>query len=140
PACDRVELIVDAETGILLRREETFEGQVLTLFELTTVTMSPPEADDPARFAPPAGSRPVPDPEDAPGRSGLGWQVAGNAAGLAAGGPRGRAPAGAPPPRPPPRARRPLSGRDAVSRTGPARSRRRATALRRPARPALPQR
>ena len=86
PACDRVELIVDAETGILLRREETFEGQVLTLFELTTVTMSPSEADDPARFAPPAGSRPVRDPEDAPGRSGLGWQVAANAAGLAAGG------------------------------------------------------
>src|ERR1035441_5345575 len=76
PACDRVELIVDAGTGILLRREETFEGQLLTLFELTTVTMSPPEADDPARFAPPAGSRPVRDPEDAPGRSGLGWQVA----------------------------------------------------------------
>jgi hypothetical protein len=48
--------------------------------------MSPPEADDPARFAPPAGSRPVRDPEDAPGRSGLGWQVAANAAGLAAGG------------------------------------------------------
>jgi outer membrane lipoprotein-sorting protein len=85
-ACDRVELIVDAETGLLLRREETFEGQLLTLFELTTVTMSPPEADDPARFAPPAGSRPVPDPEDAPGRSGPGWQVAVNAAGLAAGG------------------------------------------------------
>ena len=86
PACDRVELIVDAETGILLRREETFQGQALTLFELATVTMSPPEADDPARFAPPAGSRPVRDPEDAPGRSGLGWQVAANAAGLAAGG------------------------------------------------------
>jgi outer membrane lipoprotein-sorting protein len=86
PASERVELIVDAETGILLRREERFEGQLLTLFELTTVTMSPPEADDPARFAPPAGSRPVPDPEDAPGRSGLGWQVAANAAGLAAGG------------------------------------------------------
>ena len=77
---------MDAETGILLRREETFEGQLLTLTELTTVTMSPPEADDPARFAPPAGSRPVRDPEDAPGRSGLGWQVAVNAAGLAAGG------------------------------------------------------
>ena len=86
PACNRVELIVDAETGILLRREETFQGQLLTLTELTTVTMSPPEADDPARFAPPAGSRPVRDPEDAPGRSGLGWQVAANAAGLAAGG------------------------------------------------------
>src|SRR6201996_2732040 len=90
-ACDRVELIVDAETGILLRREETFEGQVLTLTELTTVTMSPPEADDPVRFAPPAGSRPVRDPEDAPGRSGLGWQVAGNAGGRAAGGPGGPA-------------------------------------------------
>src|SRR6185437_3934340 len=86
PASERVELIVDAETGILLRREETFEGQLLTLFELTTVTMSPPEADDPARFAPPADSRPVRDPEDAPGRSGPGWQVAANAAGLAAGG------------------------------------------------------
>ena len=86
PACDRVELIVDAETGILLRRQETFEGQLLTLFELATVTMSPPEADDPVRFAPPAGSRPVRDPEDAPGRSGLGWQVAASAAGLAAGG------------------------------------------------------
>jgi hypothetical protein len=48
--------------------------------------VSPPEADDPAGFAPPAGSRPVRDPEDAPGRSGLGWQVAANAAGLAAGG------------------------------------------------------
>jgi hypothetical protein len=70
PACDRVELIVDAETGILLRREETFEGQVLTLTELTTVTISPPESDDPARFAPPAGSRPVRDPEDAPGGAG----------------------------------------------------------------------
>jgi len=86
PACDRVELVVDAETGILLRREETFQGQLLTLFELTTVTMSPREADDPARFAPPAGSRPVRDREDDPGRSGLGSQVAANAAGLAAGG------------------------------------------------------
>src|ERR1700722_3982997 len=86
PACDRVELIVDAETGILLRREETFGGQPLPLFELTTVTRCRPEADDPAGFAPPAGSRPVRDPEDAPGRSGLGSEVAAQAAGLAAGG------------------------------------------------------
>src|SRR6516162_8949508 len=69
PAGERVELIVDAETGLLLRCEQTFEGQLLTLFELTTVTMTPPEADDPAWFAPPAGSRPVRDPEDAPGPS-----------------------------------------------------------------------
>ena len=58
-ACDRVELIVDAETGILLRREETFEGQVLTLTELTAVTMTPPEADDPARFARPRVAAPA---------------------------------------------------------------------------------
>ena len=138
PACNRVGLIVDAETGILLRREETFEGQLLTLFELTTVTISPPEADDPARFAPPAGSRPVRDAEDAPGRSGLGWQVL-NAAGLAAGGLGAwlRLAPHLPGHRP---AAEAGFLRDAVSRTGPARSRRRATALRRPARPALPQR
>src|SRR5580700_1604443 len=75
PACDRVELIVDAETGILLRREETFEGQLLTLLELTTVTMTPPEADDPARFAPPAGSRTSQDDQEGSGPSGLGWEV-----------------------------------------------------------------
>ena len=85
-ACDRVELIVDAETGILLRREETFEGQVLTLTELTTVTMSPPEADDPVRFAPPAGSRPSPDDQEGSEPSGLGWEVVKNAVSLAAGG------------------------------------------------------
>ena len=53
---DRIEVIVDAELGILLRREETFEGQRLTLTELATVMPSPPEAVDPARFAPPPGS------------------------------------------------------------------------------------
>ena len=84
-ACDRVELIVDAETGILLRREETFEGQVLTLTELTTVTMSPPEADDPVRFAPPAGSRPSPHDQEGSEPSGLGWEVVKNAVSLAAG-------------------------------------------------------
>jgi outer membrane lipoprotein-sorting protein len=87
-ACDRVELIVDAETGILLRREETFEGQLLSLAELTTVTMSPPEADDPARFAPPAGSRPGRDSRthETPDRSGPGWDALKNAADLAAAG------------------------------------------------------
>jgi len=85
-ACDRVELIVDAETGILLRREETFEGQLLTLTELTAVTMTPPEADDPARFAPPAGSRPSGDSEGGQGPSGLGWEVVKNAVSMAAGG------------------------------------------------------
>jgi len=85
---DRVEVIVDAELGILLRREGTFEGQRLTLTELTAVTLSPREAADPARFAPPPGSR----VSQGLGESlrdtfsGPGWQTAKNAAGLAAGG------------------------------------------------------
>ena len=115
-ACDRVELIVDAETGILLRREETFEDQVLTLFELTTVTMSPPEADDPARFAPPAGSRPVPDTGGGPRaeRARLGGDEERGQPG--GGRPRGLGPAGTAPARPPPGRRGQLPGRDAVVR------------------------
>ncbi len=53
---DRVEVAVDAELGILLRRIETSEGEFVTLTELTDVTMNPLEAADPARFAPPLGS------------------------------------------------------------------------------------
>jgi hypothetical protein len=49
---DRIEVAVDAELGILLRRTETSGGEVLTRTELTAVTMNPPEAADPARFAP----------------------------------------------------------------------------------------
>ena len=53
---DRIEVAVDAELGILLRRIETSRGELVTLTELTDVTMNPPEAADPARFAPPPGS------------------------------------------------------------------------------------
>jgi hypothetical protein len=38
---DRLEMIVDAELGILLRREERFEGQRLSLTELTFVGARP---------------------------------------------------------------------------------------------------
>jgi hypothetical protein len=48
---DRVEVAVDAELGILLRRIETSGGELVTLTELTELTMNPPEAADPARFA-----------------------------------------------------------------------------------------
>ena len=54
---DRIEVAVDAELGILLRRAETSGGELVTRTELTDVTMNPPEAADPARFAPPPGSR-----------------------------------------------------------------------------------
>jgi hypothetical protein len=53
---DRIEVAVDAELGMLLRRIETSGGELVTLTELTDVTMNPPEAADPARFAPPPGS------------------------------------------------------------------------------------
>ena len=50
------------ELGILLRRIETSGGELVTLTELTDVTMTPPEAADPARFAPPPGSNRSEDP------------------------------------------------------------------------------
>jgi outer membrane lipoprotein-sorting protein len=53
---DRIEVAVDAELGIMLRRIETAQGELLTRTELTDLTMNPPEAADPARFAPPPGS------------------------------------------------------------------------------------
>jgi len=53
---DRIEVAVDAELGILLRRIETAGGELVTRTELTEVTLNPPEAADPARFAPPPGS------------------------------------------------------------------------------------
>jgi hypothetical protein len=55
-AYDRIEVAVDAGLGILLRRIETSGGELATLTELTEVTVNPPEAADPARFAPPPGS------------------------------------------------------------------------------------
>jgi hypothetical protein len=54
---DRIEVAADAELGILLRRIETSGGELVTLTELTDVTMNPPEAADPARFAPPGSHR-----------------------------------------------------------------------------------
>src|SRR5579859_1346119 len=61
---DQLDVIVDAELGILLRYEATFEGQRLSLTELTAIVLDPPEAADLSRFAPPAGSRISQDPED----------------------------------------------------------------------------
>jgi hypothetical protein len=49
---DRVEVVVDAGTGILLRREEIFEGQRLSLTELTDVRFGPLDPEDEALFQP----------------------------------------------------------------------------------------
>ncbi len=85
---DRIEVAVDAELGILLRRADTFQGQLLTFTELTAVTMNPPEAADLARFTPPPGSEFGEGLKETLRQlfSGPGWETAKNAAGLAAGG------------------------------------------------------
>ena len=80
---DRIEVAVDAELGILLRRIETSGGELVTLTKLTEVTMNPPEAADPARFAPPPGSHRGETPGENRGAtfSGPGWAAADLAAG-----------------------------------------------------------
>src|SRR5271169_998530 len=80
---DRIEVAVDAELGILLRRTETSGGEVLTRTELTAVTMNPPEAADAARFAPPPGSQFGEDLKETVRQkfSGPGWDAADVAAG-----------------------------------------------------------
>ena len=74
---------MDAELGILLRRRETARGELVTLTELTYLTMNPPEAADPARFAPPPGSHRGETPGENPGATfgGPGWAAADLAAG-----------------------------------------------------------
>ena len=134
---DRIEVAVDAELGILLRRIETSGGELVTLTELTDVTMNPPEAADPARFAPPPGSHRSESPGDGRPKR-LSGPAGKNAMDLAAGG------LGAliryAPHRPGRGAAGEHAGGDAVARPGPARARPTAHAARRGARPALPQR
>jgi hypothetical protein len=77
---DRIEVAVDAELGILLRRIETSAGELVTLTELTGVTMNPPEAADPARFAPRPGSHLGDATGEEPPVSGPGWAAANLAA------------------------------------------------------------
>ena len=82
-SADRIEVAVDAELGILLRRTETSGGEVLTRTELTDLTMNPPEAADPARFAAPPGSQFAEDLKETMRQnfSGPGWDAADVAAG-----------------------------------------------------------
>jgi hypothetical protein len=123
---DRVEVAVDAELGILLRRIETSEGEFVIRTELTDVTMNPPEAADPARFAPPLGSH----RGDTPGENrGETFSGPGGAADPGGGRPR-RADQACAAPAPSRRGRR-AAGGDAVARPGPARAGRRLTAARR---------
>jgi hypothetical protein len=77
-ALDRIEVIVDAETGILLRREEIFNGRTLRLTELTEVRFGPLDPADAAKFGAAAEAPDVEDPDsDGPSDAGSGGFAAG---------------------------------------------------------------
>jgi hypothetical protein len=80
---DQVEAAVDASLGILLRCQQTAGAELVRLDEMREVRLDPPEAADPARFAPPPGAAVS---ENGPILSGRGWRIAKTAAGLAGSG------------------------------------------------------
>ena len=82
---DRVEVLVDAGLGILLRHEEILDGRTLSVTELTGIRIDPSPADD-EQFLPPGGWDSV--PGDAPWTAprGPGREASKLIAGLAAGG------------------------------------------------------
>jgi hypothetical protein len=75
---DRIEAVVDAELGILLRREAFSGARSVEFFEMRSLTLDPAEAGDPALFRPPPGL-PMADDGAGPGTffdtSGPGWRV-----------------------------------------------------------------
>jgi hypothetical protein len=77
---DRIEALVDTETGILLRREEIFDGQALRFTEFTSVRFGPLDATDAALFT--TNPEPGTASSDAgtgdlfQGFDGAGWQAA----------------------------------------------------------------
>jgi len=76
---DRVDAVIDAELGILLRCERLCGGQVLRRSELTGITLNPARAADPGQFAPPPGIGGGHNSRTRPG-----WQAAKTAAGIGA--------------------------------------------------------
>lgn len=80
---DQIEALVDSELGIVLRCEWRCDGQIVSRQEVTSITIDPPEASDPAQFEAPAHHESA-DPGHASPFSGPGWQAAKNAADLGA--------------------------------------------------------
>jgi hypothetical protein len=81
---DRVEVIVDAELGILLRQQEIFQGKPLSLTELVSVSFDPAEAADDPQFRPPSGWEAAEKNSENPTPSGPGWELTKLVTGLAA--------------------------------------------------------
>ena len=82
---DRVEMLVDAGLGILLRHEEILDGRTLSVTELTEVRLDPAPVDD-DQFVPPGGWDSVPGSVPRAAPWGPGREAAKLIAGLAAGG------------------------------------------------------
>jgi outer membrane lipoprotein-sorting protein len=55
PRVDYVDVLVDAELGMLLRREAFSDGSSIEFSEVRSLTLDPAEAADPAQFEPPPG-------------------------------------------------------------------------------------
>lgn len=58
---DRVDIVIDAELGLVLRYESVFDGQPLSSLEIADLVINPSAAADPARFRPDEGVEIEPD-------------------------------------------------------------------------------
>lgn len=79
---DRVDVLVDADLGILLRCERIDGGQVVSRLEITSLTLDPPEAGNGDQFSPPEDA--TADRQGLPIFDGPGWEHVKKAADLGA--------------------------------------------------------
>jgi hypothetical protein len=82
---DRVEVVIDAGLGILLRHEEILDGRTLSVTELTGIRTDPSPGDG-EQFLPPGGWDTVHGDTLRTAPRGPGWEASKLIAGLAAGG------------------------------------------------------
>jgi hypothetical protein len=84
---DHVEVLIDAELGILLRLDGSAAGKQLLLSDVQSLTASPVRAGDPAQFQLPPGTTEEAETPEGPGTvfdlSGPGWRAVKTAAGVA---------------------------------------------------------
>jgi hypothetical protein len=77
----RIDVLVDAELGILLRCERLHDGEAISAREITALSIDPPDANDTSEFTAPAGRT---EPPSASPFTGPGWDRAKSAASLGA--------------------------------------------------------
>jgi hypothetical protein len=69
----RIDVLVDAELGILLRCERLHDGEAISAREITALSIDPPDANDTSEFTAPAGRT---EPPSASPFTGPGWDRA----------------------------------------------------------------